>query len=81
MAAYGAACLAFGVDRRGIGCCDAVAARRASAGGSLRRTPVYLLLVLVSGAIARDDWDLLYRLVLAIPGGTIISRYWKRELA
>ncbi len=47
---------------------------------ALGGAPIYLLLVLVSGAIARDDWDLLYRLMLAIPGGRIISRYWKREL-
>ena len=42
--------------------------------------PAYLLLVLQSRAIEHDDWDLLYRLALAAPGGTVISRYWKREL-
>jgi O-antigen/teichoic acid export membrane protein len=43
--------------------------------------PLYVALALISGAIARDDWDLIYRLALAIPGGSIIGRYWKRELA
>ena len=42
--------------------------------------PVYAGLVLVSGAIGRDDWDLIYRLAIAMPGGTIIGRYWQREL-
>jgi stage V sporulation protein B len=42
--------------------------------------PVYLGLVLVSGAIAKDDWDLIYRMSIAMPGGTVIGRYWKREL-
>jgi O-antigen/teichoic acid export membrane protein len=42
--------------------------------------PVYGALVLLSGALARDDWDLIYRLALAMPGGSIIGRYWKREL-
>lgn len=43
--------------------------------------PVYGVLVLLSGAIAPDDWDLIYRLMTAIPGGSVIARYWKRELA
>jgi O-antigen/teichoic acid export membrane protein len=43
--------------------------------------PVYGALVLFSGALARDDWDLIYRLALSMPGGSVIGRYWKRELA
>lgn len=43
--------------------------------------PVYAGLVLVSGAFARDDWDLIYRLAMAMPGGQVIGRWWKRELA
>lgn len=43
--------------------------------------PVYVGLVLVSGAIASDDWDLIYRLATAMPGGAWVGRYWKRELA
>ncbi|NLX11689.1 MAG: flippase [Chloroflexi bacterium] len=42
--------------------------------------PIYAGLVLISGALARDDWDLIYRLALAMPGGTVIGRYWKRQL-
>ena len=38
-------------------------------------------LVLAVGAIARDDWDLIYRLVMAMPGGAWVGRWWKRELA
>ncbi len=49
----------------------------AAAGGA----PVYLALVLLSGAIARDDWDLIYRLVIAMPGGAWIGRRWQRELS
>jgi len=41
--------------------------------------PVYLALVLALGAIARDDWDLIYRLVMAMPGGAWVGRWWKRE--
>jgi O-antigen/teichoic acid export membrane protein len=43
--------------------------------------PVYVALVVFSGAIARDDWDLIYRLAVAMPGGAVIGRYWKRELS
>jgi O-antigen/teichoic acid export membrane protein len=42
--------------------------------------PAYITLVFVTGAIAKDDWDLIYRLAIAMPGGAIIRRYWKREL-
>ncbi len=33
----------------------------------------------LSGALAADDWDLLYRLAAAMPGGGIIRRWWKRD--
>jgi len=42
--------------------------------------PAYVGLVLASGAIAKDDWDLIYRLAIAMPGGTMIGRYWQRQL-
>ncbi|HML22585.1 MAG TPA: flippase [Aggregatilinea sp.] len=42
--------------------------------------PTYAALALVSGAVARDDWDLIYRMAIAMPGGHLIARYWKREL-
>jgi O-antigen/teichoic acid export membrane protein len=40
---------------------------------------VYLLGVLFGGVLSVDDWDLLYRLTAAMPGGTFIRRYWQRE--
>jgi O-antigen/teichoic acid export membrane protein len=43
--------------------------------------PVYLIAVLVVGVIGADDWDLIYRLAIAMPGGAVIGRYWKRQLA
>lgn len=42
--------------------------------------PVYVALLLLSGAFARDDWDLIYRLATAMPGGALIGRWWRREL-
>jgi PST family polysaccharide transporter len=36
--------------------------------------------VLVSGVLAKDDWDLLYRLVAAMPGGSRILKYWRRDV-
>lgn len=42
--------------------------------------PAYGALLLLSGALARDDWDLIYRLATAMPGGAIIGRWWRREL-
>jgi hypothetical protein len=42
--------------------------------------PVYGTLLLLSGAFARDDWDLIYRLATAMPGGSLIGRWWRREL-
>ncbi len=32
-------------------------------------------------SLAADDWDLLYRLVAAMPGGGLVLRYWKRDTA
>jgi O-antigen/teichoic acid export membrane protein len=42
--------------------------------------PAYALMVFFSGALAKDDWDLIYRLASAMPGGSIIARYWRRSL-
>lgn len=41
---------------------------------------VYTALILLSGALMRDDWDLVYRVVAAMPGGGFIRRYWKRDI-
>lgn len=37
----------------------------------------YALGLLFGGVLARDDWDLLYRLVAAMPCGGFILRYWQ----
>lgn len=42
--------------------------------------PVYLALVVLTRVIASDDWDLIYRMLIAMPGGALIGRYWKRQL-
>jgi len=36
--------------------------------------------VVVGHVLAGDDWDLVYRLVAAVPGGALILRYWHREV-
>lgn len=40
----------------------------------------YVAVLLLIGVLAADDWDLLYRLAAAMPGGRLILRYWKREV-
>lgn len=40
----------------------------------------YLVALLLAGAIQADDWDLLYRLLAAMPGGSLIRRYWQRDV-
>jgi hypothetical protein len=45
-------------------------------GGAL----VYVGGVLIGRVLAGDDWDLLYRLAAAVPGGALILRYWHREV-
>lgn len=42
--------------------------------------PTYVIMLLLSGAFAKDDWDLIYRLATAMPGGHIVTRYWQRKL-
>jgi O-antigen/teichoic acid export membrane protein len=41
---------------------------------------LYAGLVFFSGVLADDDWDLLYRLTAAMPGGAVILRYWRRDV-
>jgi len=36
--------------------------------------------VFVGRILAPDDWDLLYRLVAAMPGGGHVLKYWRREV-
>ena len=42
---------------------------------------VYVLGVLFGSVISSEDWDLLYRLVAAMPGGGYILRYWRRDVS
>ena len=41
---------------------------------------VYLAGVLFGRVLSQDDWDLLYRLVAAVPGGAHLLRFWKRDV-
>lgn len=41
---------------------------------------VYGVAILVGRVLSDDDWDLLYRIVSAMPGGAFILRYWKRDV-
>ncbi len=40
----------------------------------------YVIGTLGLRVLAADDWDLLYRLLSALPGGGLILRYWKRDV-
>ena len=40
----------------------------------------YLVGILVARVFNDDDWDLIYRLTAAMPGGTVITRYWRRDV-
>ena len=40
---------------------------------------IYALGLARGPVFAATDWDLLYRLVAAMPGGTLIRRWWKRD--
>lgn len=48
--------------------------------GMVAGITAYAALVIVGGVLAADDWDLVYRLVAALPGGHIILRYWQRDV-
>jgi hypothetical protein len=41
---------------------------------------VYTAGVFLIRILANDDWDLLYRLVAAMPGGNVVRRYWRRDV-
>jgi len=34
----------------------------------------------IFGVLSNEDWDLLYRLAAAMPGGGLIRRWWKRDV-
>lgn len=41
---------------------------------------VYTIGIFVLRVLAADDWDLLYRVSAALPGGKLVQRYWKRDV-
>jgi O-antigen/teichoic acid export membrane protein len=41
---------------------------------------VYAVVVLVGQVLGSEDWDLLYRLAAAAPGGRLILRRWRRDV-
>lgn len=41
---------------------------------------LYALLVMFGGVLADDEWDLLYRLLAAMPGGALVLRFWSRDV-
>lgn len=41
---------------------------------------VYAVGVLALRVLAAEDWDFLYRLSAALPGGGLIRRYWRRDV-
>lgn len=42
---------------------------------------LYAAGLLLAGALRADDWDLLYRITAALPGGRLLHRVWKRDVA
>lgn len=40
----------------------------------------YLLGILFGKVFQAEDWDLIYRLTAAMPGGTMVTRYWQRDV-
>jgi O-antigen/teichoic acid export membrane protein len=48
--------------------------------GILAGLTCYTVGVLVMRVLAPDDWDLLYRLVAAMPGGARVLKYWRRDV-
>lgn len=49
--------------------------------GILAGPVLYISGVMIGRILAPDDWDLLYRLVAAMPGGALIRRLWRRDTA
>ena len=41
---------------------------------------LYAVGILFAHVLSDDDWDLLYRIVSAMPGGAFVLRYWKRDV-
>ncbi len=41
---------------------------------------IYMGAVICGRVLSEHDWDLLYRLTSAMPGGGVVLRYWKRDI-
>lgn len=41
---------------------------------------IYTVGIFVGRVLSDSDWDLVYRIVSAMPGGTLITRYWHRDV-
>ncbi len=41
---------------------------------------IYLAGIILGRVMSGEDWDLVYRLAAASPGGAILSRFWKRDV-
>lgn len=41
---------------------------------------IYIGAVLYGRVLSEDDWDAVYRLVSAMPGGAVVRRCWKRDV-
>ncbi len=41
---------------------------------------IYAGAVIFGNVLSDSDWDLVYRVVSAMPGGTLITRYWQRDV-
>ncbi|MEL6270643.1 MAG: polysaccharide biosynthesis C-terminal domain-containing protein, partial [Chloroflexota bacterium] len=48
--------------------------------GVLAGAVVYLAALLFGNIFADDDLDLIYRLLAAMPGGSLVLRYWQRDV-
>ena len=48
--------------------------------GMIGGLAVYAGAILLLGVLANDDWDLLYRLTAAVPGGSLLLRRWRRDV-
>jgi O-antigen/teichoic acid export membrane protein len=48
--------------------------------GMIGGAGVYLMGLFVLNVLSADDWDLLYRLLAAMPGGSLVLKYWRRDV-
>lgn len=48
--------------------------------GIIAGLAVYVAGIIYGRILGADDWDLLYRLISAAPGGALVRRYWRRDV-